>query len=244
MNKIRIAMFDTNAEELKFYAKTVKSICENNNTVPEIKTYDTYKSLLFDMGDPEFTSMTSILVIDPDQGNAAVLSAVRELGFTGHILCLSHSMTPDCLFHAFDAKVFNYTQKGAENMFRFQTVFEQALESLEQIDRQYIVVSHKGEYRQIDIRDIEYCETMANHMVSICYKDGTFEFLSSMSELEDRLGKHGFVRVHRSYLVAAKCIQHLSYNMLTLTNGQELPIGRKYYTHVKAEKNHYMAQMI
>jgi len=239
MKKMQIVVCDTNKNELEANAKLIRSICENHNVIPELVTFTSSANLLFEMDDPIFASKTHLLIVDPEDGFSEALSAVRGLGFEGIILCLSHVITPEYLFRAFEAKAFNYIQKGEQNAVRFLTVFKEALNKAEHMTRQSIVVKHKGEYRKIDIQDIEFCETTASHMVSVYYNGRSFEFISTLSMLEEQLENHGFIRVHRSYLVAKKYIDRVSFNMLTMRNGSEIPIGRRYYAQMKKEKQSF-----
>jgi len=55
---------------------------------------------------------------------------------------------------------------------------------------------------------------------------------SSMRELEEMLSAHGFIRIHRSYLVNRKQVDALQQRrgevLLRLRDGTELPVGRTY----------------
>jgi len=241
MDKMRIVMCDNNKKEMEAYARIVRLVCEKNDITPEVICYNSSGAMLFNMDDALFAGEVSILILDPEESSGDVLNAVRESNYNGLILCLSRSTAPECMFKAFEAKVFNYIQKGEEHAQRFVSVLKQALKAAENTSRQSIVVSYNGEYRQIELRDIYYCETTADHMVTVYYRGGSFEFPSSLSNLAERLESLGFARVHRSYIAALSCIRSLSYTTLTLNDGSELPVGRSYYPGVKKARENYNA---
>ena len=59
----------------------------------------------------------------------------------------------------------------------------------------------------------------------------TFQSLSHnkvITDMYDKIDKNLFVQIHKSYLVNTNCIAEKNVDSLTLNNGEELPIGRKY----------------
>ncbi len=63
------------------------------------------------------------------------------------------------------------------------------------------------------------------------HKNAEFVLDESLNALEKRLGRHGFVRVHRSELVNLECIEsvHLEEGAaeVTLADGQTAPVSRR-----------------
>ncbi|MCL2432905.1 MAG: LytTR family transcriptional regulator DNA-binding domain-containing protein, partial [Clostridia bacterium] len=115
----------------------------------------------------------------------------------------------------------------------FTAVFKQALDTAAQQTKDYIALSAGGEYRQIDLCDILYFETMPDHTINVEYKGGNFRFRSSLSALEQRLEGRGFLRAHRAYIISLQAISNLAYETATLKNGATVPVSRKYYAKVK-----------
>ncbi|MBQ4255127.1 MAG: LytTR family transcriptional regulator, partial [Bacilli bacterium] len=48
-----------------------------------------------------------------------------------------------------------------------------------------------------------------------------------MGELEDKLKEHGFIRVHKGYLVNYLFIRTIAVHELVLTNNKSLPLSNK-----------------
>jgi len=232
LNNIRIIICDTNKAELETYARICRTICEDKQIPTVLTTFSNSQTLLFEMSDTAFSSMVSILILEPDNGCESVASAVRSSGYNGIILYLSRSSDIKYFYQAFDVKAFNYVRKG--DIIRFPKVFMNTIKAVEQLERQRISLSFAGEYKQIDMRDIYYFETTMDHMVCVWYNGGKFIFQSSLSNLEGRLKEYGFLRTHRSYLVSLNAISRITFDEVTLNDGKAIPISRGRY-HVLKE---------
>ena len=97
-----------------------------------------------------------------------------------------------------------------------------------------MVVSHAGEYKRIQMKDIFYFETAADHMINVIYDGGNFQFLSTMQSLEERFNGRGFIRVHRSYLVSIDAVHRLAPDKITLNNGRRILVSRDRYPSLKS----------
>lgn len=236
MKKLRIVICDSNQQELEEYANICRSVCIKADIPIELKMYSNSEDLLFDMEDDAFCALVNIVIIDPENGFAAIPKTIRKSGYDGLILYLSHSTKSERYHQAFDAEAFNFMQKGndAKTLARFQTIFETSLSAARQLERQYIVVSCAGEYKQIEIKDIYYFEGTMDHMVRIEYSGGFFHFPSTLQKLEERLRDHGFVRCHRSFIVSIDAVRQLEFKELTLNNGRKIPVSRSYYASLKS----------
>jgi two-component system, LytTR family, response regulator len=103
-------------------------------------------------------------------------------------------------------------------------------------------VEEKGRILLLDAEAIVYCKA-ENKSVRVCTQDQCFDVwgLSSLDELEDKLGDQGFFRTHRSFLINLDRIKDLTswFNgrcILTCTDAAatEVPVSRR---RVKALKN-------
>lgn len=232
MDKMRVILCDAAETEAEAYANLCRDVLARDYILMEVKAYGNSEELLFHMENTAFSTQVSVLIVDPDHGAAAVPAAVRQSGYDGLILYLSHSASVEHFQQAFDVGAFNYVQKGSDAA--FEAVFIQALTAARQQPRQTIFVSRDGESRQIDVGSIDYFEAAADHMIRVAYAGGTFKFIDSLQNLESRLGDRGFVRAHRSFLVAVDAVRHLEYDELTLHDGQRIPVGRSYFARLKS----------
>jgi two-component system, LytTR family, response regulator len=99
-----------------------------------------------------------------------------------------------------------------------------------QDDDDYIFVKteSKGKYLKINLADIEYVEGMKNYVAIYAAGKKTM-VLTSMKELEERLSKSQFMRVHKSFIIAINRISGIEGNQVLLKNvNAEVLIGDSY----------------
>ena len=91
----------------------------------------------------------------------------------------------------------------------------------------------EGRNEVIDANDILYVESIKDY-VRIVTLDGQQRLtLASLSSFEEKLDSQKFLRVHRSFIINRTKITNSTAQSVTMTNGQEIPIGRKYKANTK-----------
>lgn len=140
--------------------------------------------------------------------------------------------TKNKVFEAFDVSALHYLVDGETSLAKFDEVFRRARMQAETRTQASIVLSCAGEQRKLPISQIYYFEVI-NRIVTVHYSGGTFEFYSTLSKIEDTLTKRGFIRIHRSYLVAERFISGISHGEVSLINGAVLPVGGRYADNIK-----------
>ena len=102
----------------------------------------------------------------------------------------------------------------------------------EQLEGDYIFVKteHKGKLLKINLADIEYVEGMKNY-VAIQHNGMRTLALLNMKDLEERLPKKYFARVHKSFIVSIPRIVTIEGNRVILKNiNAEILLGDTYKT--------------
>lgn len=154
---------------------------------------------------------------------------IRKAGIKAIIIFFTRFK--DAVYEAFDVDALHYLVNGEISTAKFDEVFRKAVLRAESHTQASIVLSCAGEQRKIVISQISYFEVF-NRIVTVHYREGTFEFYSTLSRLEDSLVRRGFVRVHRAYLVSERFIAKVRRNEITLTDGTVIPVGGKYIDNI------------
>jgi len=97
-------------------------------------------------------------------------------------------------------------------------------------DDDYIFVKteSKGKLLKINLDEIDYIEGMKNYVAIYCGGKKTLVY-TSMKDLEERLSKKQFIRVHKSYIIPITKITGIEGNILRLKNvTAEILIGDNY----------------
>jgi DNA-binding LytR/AlgR family response regulator len=92
----------------------------------------------------------------------------------------------------------------------------------------FVKVEVKGKMLKINLMDIDYIEGMKNY-IAIHHNGTKTMALLSMKDIEERLPKKHFVRVHKSFIVAVTRIAMIEGNIIRLNQAKaEIPIGDTY----------------
>lgn len=134
---------------------------------------------------------------------------------------------------------------------RFLTAVQKAVEQInagkesetEKPDNDYIFVKTeaKGKLIKINLAEIDFIESLKNYMAIHCGGQKIL-VLTTMKELEERLPKKQFIRVHKSFIIPVSRITGIEGNLVRLKNvSAEIQIGETY----KAElMEHIKGKMI
>ena len=91
----------------------------------------------------------------------------------------------------------------------------------------FLKVDHK--VVRVNIGDIVYVEGCAEYLrIFLRGQSAPLVVYMSMKKMEERLQPHGFMRVHKSYVVALGAITEVGKGRLTLDGEIQIPIGDSY----------------
>lgn len=93
-------------------------------------------------------------------------------------------------------------------------------------------LEYRGQLLELSFDSILYLEVLG-HSVSIVTEEETYTLTASLSSFEQELENHGFLRVHKSYLVNMRHIKKFQCRELILDNGTALRVSEKSYAEQK-----------
>lgn len=199
-------------------------------TVFEVKDKE-IKDSYFDLIDFDDADLIYIGISSTFNG-IGIAKSIRKSGTNAVIVFFTRFK--EAVFDAFDVEALHYLVNGKISVEKFDEVFRKAVSKAESRVQASIVLNCAGEQRKIIINQIYYFEVF-NRIVTVYYRDGSFEFYSTLSRLEDSLARRGFVRVHRAYLVSERYIANFNRKEITLTNGTTIPVGGKYINNIQLD---------
>lgn len=158
---------------------------------------------------------------------------LRQAPFHFHGEIVFVTVSSDYAIDAFDVQAFHYIVKGITSTEKTNAILTNALNKAVEKEQEFILLKGIGEYRNIPIQSIYYFEVF-QRIITVHYDNNEqFEFYSSIGKLEITVLPKGFLRIHRSYIVSVPQIKTFNSTSLTLMNGKELPVGRKYLPNLK-----------
>jgi DNA-binding LytR/AlgR family response regulator len=138
------------------------------------------------------------------------------------------SVNSEYAVQAFDFDVTDFLAKPVpygrflQSIYRAQRRFEVNIENI--LNSDHIYIKSNNGYTRIQFDDIIYIEAYSDYMNIHTAKE-RLTALSTMKAIEERLPKHKFIRVHRSYIVHLDKIIRLEDNMIRLGE-KVIPVSR------------------
>jgi two-component system, LytTR family, response regulator len=178
--------------------------------------------VFLDVQMPELSGIDFIKAIN---GKCKVIltTAYREYALEGYELDVIDYLMKPIPFSRFLKAV----QKATEMIPAKNTITKPA----DQYDFILVKTETKGKFLKIDTADIDYIEGMDNYVAIFCRGKKTVAFIN-MKDLEEKLPKDKFMRVHKSFIVAIDKIVSIEGNSLLLKNNVQagILIGNAYRT--------------
>ena len=229
---MRIIICDDNPNDIKEYSEIINNvIVDAQEEDMELIAYESVSQLLFDMEDK--LNLIDIMILDinmPGTNGMEFAKSIRENSYKGEIIFLTWSK--DHMPGAFDVRAFNYIVKGETDVKRVEKIILGSIDVAKEKTKEYMLFTGIGEYRNIPVLSIKYFEVNGK-IITVHYSNRSFEFVSTIGKLENLLFSKGFIRVHRSFMVAISAIKNFTYTELTLVDGVVIPVGRTYYNKLK-----------
>ena len=144
----------------------------------------------------------------------------------------------------YEVDAFRYLAKS-ELEKKLPTYFEDALAMCRTRQRKVEILC-EGESVPIPVQSLAWIESQGReqylHLVGGCREQLITRL--TMTQLEDLLVPHGFLRIHKSYLVNMAYLQSFQSTSAVLTIGQALPVGARSYRDNKQKFVRWQAQQL
>jgi len=157
--------------------------------------------------------------------------------FPKHVKVIFCTAYPEFASDSYDAEAVDYLLKPV-SFERFARAVQRAASiimgkaagEVAEIPNDYIFIKteQKGKMIKINLDDIDYIEGMKNYVAFHRGKEKILAYLT-MRDLEERLPKSKFMRVHKSYIVPLDLITKVENTQLVLKDRQErIPLSDSY----------------
>lgn len=90
---------------------------------------------------------------------------------------------------------------------------------------EYLVFKTPTGEAVLTTKDIKYFEGQG-HFIYVVYNNESIRICGTLREYEERMKNHGFIRIHKSYLVNFRYIRYVTKNNVVLDCGKKLPLSR------------------
>jgi len=138
----------------------------------------------------------------------------------------------DYAVEAFEYNVVDYLvtpfkeERFIKSLNRAQELFENAKNTVEIPDKEFIFIRDKGTFIKVKIAEINYIQALGDYItIYTTAKNLTIRY--NLKTMEERLSPEQFIRTHRSYIIAINKVDSMNGNVALIAH-QPIPIGDSY----------------
>ncbi len=126
------------------------------------------------------------------------------------------------VLYAFEVEALDYIYKPIEQK-RLENALKRAVNRYQK-EKKGILIQHKNCYQTIKLEEIYYCEVI-NRKLYLHLQNEVIEYYGKLQEIQKQLDKR-FLKCHRSYIVNMDYIKKYESLILTMQNGEKVPVSR------------------
>ena len=176
-----------------------------------------------------------LLFLDIDMPNMDGMEVAKRLGeWSQKILLVFVTSHDELVYDSFRYHPFGFVRKSF-----FEKEIEKVLwdcqEELKSKVRHFSFRTN-GQDVKLLLSEVLFFEADGNYL-KVFAKDGEYRIRSTITAVENSLEAHGYIRVHKGFLVNQSAIRMFGTEEIQLENGSILPLGR---TYVESAKKKFM----
>ena len=236
---LKIAVCDDEETALEIITNALTTVFENNGQKTLIDKYRAPSDLEKNLP----TRQYELLFLDIRLQNTDGIEFARRLRKEGNgIDIIFLSSCEERVFDTFSIRPVGFIRKS--NFLKDTTEIVSSYMRKRQSDKASALIiqtDNNTKTTALPIQEITYIESyLKNQLIHVRGAANPFLTRATMSEYEEKLSPHGFMRVHKGYLVNHRCIREIGTTSITLTTGEEIPINRRNAGNLREE---YLALM-
>ena len=222
---LKIALIDDDKTALLISKGAIESFFQEKNIAISLDAFSSPVNFLA-MAKEENYRLVFLDIDMPELNGLEVGEQVKGINPQTDIIYLSQR--EDLVFDTLKLHPFGFIRKS-KIIQDFANVLELFVNTAlnANSENKKITISSKTETISADIDTIMYIEGNRNYQTFYLKDGSTFDVRVLMGDLEIKLKEHGFIRVHKGYLVNFLFIRTIGVNEVTLTNNKILPMSNK-----------------
>lgn len=207
-------------EDLIVAAEYLTKCCEKAGNMEIVAKFTNVPDALVFLNDHP----VDLLFLDVEMPGATGFDLLDQLAYLPKVILTTSK--PEYAYSAFEYKVVDFLKKP----YTYQR-FTEAINKINQPDTNnssittdHIFIKSEGKLIRLNLLDILYIESMGDY-VKFVTKDKKFISHHTIKYLEEKVPKHTFLKVHRSYMVNITRIDDIRENFIYI-QGNEIPLSK------------------
>lgn len=231
---MNIAICDDERKICELYSEKVAAITNSISIVSDITLFTTPVKLLSSLSNINY----DIILLDIDMPDMDGMQAAHEMERMNCEALLIFITNQDALvYKSFKYHPFGFIRKSHIDEELGQVITQAATKVYAK--RKRFCFRLESGLVSLLISDILYFEADGNYL-KVRTNEHTYRFRSTITKAEVELSSHGFVRIHKGFLLNQEAIYRLGNDEVILMNHEALPIGRKNKNEIKQKLMGYL----
>lgn len=231
---INIVVCDDDALFLERICIYIDGIFEKYKIKYRIASYDLPQKLMKGLSE----GRTDILLLDIDMPGISGMEIAAKLNEEKESVLLIFVTSYEAfVYDTFQYQPFDFIRKSRYEK-DLGISLERAVRQLSNEKTEYTLKT-SGSIIRIPLAEILYFESCANYVRVVTASD-EYKEKKTIHEIENELNMHGFIRLHRGYLVNQAAVYILKSDRVIISNQEALPIGRHWSVSAKEALLRYM----
>ena len=222
---LNIALLDDDKTALLISKGAIESFFQEKNIAISLDAFSSPVNFLAMAKEENYR----LVFLDIDMPEINGLEVGKQLkGFNPQTDIIYLSQREDLVFDTLQLHPFGFIRKS-KIIQDFSNVLELFVSTAlnTNSENKKITISSKTGTISADIDQVMYIEGNKNYQTFYLKDGSSFDARILMGDLENKLKEHGFIRVHKGYLVNYLFIRMIGTNEVTLTNNKVLPLASK-----------------
>ncbi|MHA4846304.1 LytR/AlgR family response regulator transcription factor [Flavitalea antarctica] len=219
-------------EDLQVAADFLKKCCEKSGQVEVKAHFPNVSDALAYLNE----NSVDLLFLDVEMPGATGFDLLDQIAYSPKVILTTSK--PEYAYDAFEYNVTDFLKKP----FTYQRFIESLLKVTAHADStpatvsiDHIFIKTEGKLVRLNNDDILYIESMGDY-VKFVTTDKKYITHNTIKNLEDKVNKENFMKVHRSYIINISKIDDIRENDLYI-KGNEIPVSKAHKPEVMKRLN-------
>lgn len=220
----RIALCDDDRNAIPVISGAACSAFEAKGFVVALDTYTNGKELLAAMARTQY----DLILLDIDMPGIDGIEVGKRIKAIDHsIPVVFVSECEQRVFESFSVQPLGFVRKSSflNDIAAVVELFQKYCDMTRNFE--HVEFATRTSLTSLCLAHICYIESSRNYqMIYLMDQSKPVEVKMTMARLEAQMMPHGFIRIHKGYLVNYRFIRRIETNTVILMDGTELPVGR------------------